>query len=61
MDFLLEEATNMATDWCVWEELTMIHALDIAHELYVRDIAQNVRISTLEEYACLMRIVTPGL
>ena len=37
----------------------MMHASDIAHELYVRDNAQNVRIS--EEYAHWMRIATPVL
>ena len=51
----------MATVWCVWENLAMMHSSDIAHELYVRDIAQNIRISTLEEYAHWMRIATPGL
>ena len=61
MDFLLAEATNMATYFFVWEDLAMMHALDIAHELYMRDIAQIVRISTLEEYSRWMRIATPGL
>ena len=61
IDFLLAKAINMATDLFVWEDLVMMHASDIAHELYVRDIVQNVRISTLEEYARWMRISTPGL
>ena len=51
VNFLLEEAHNMASDWMVWEDLAMLHALDIANELDVRDIAQNFRISTLEDYA----------
>ena len=61
MGFLLDKATNMATDLFLWEDLVMMHALEIAHELDVRDIAQNVRISTLEDYVYWMRIATPDI
>ena len=59
MEFLLDKANHLASDWIVWERLAMMHALDIANELDVRDIAQNVRISTLQDYTRWMRIATP--
>ena len=37
----------------------MYHALYISNELDVRDIGQNVRISTLKDYSHWMRISTP--
>ena len=61
MNFILEEANNMINDLWVWEDMAMIHASDIVHELDMRDIAQNERISTLEDYAYCMRITIPDL
>ena len=59
MEFLIDKANGLASDSIVWECMAMMHALDIANELDVRDIAQNVRISTLQDYSHWMRIATP--
>ena len=59
MEFIIDEADNLAIDLMVWEDLARLHASDIEHELHVRDISHHTRIYILEEYARWMRIATP--
>ena len=59
MEFIIDQANNPVSDLIVWGRLAMNHALDISNELDVRDIAQNVQISTLQDYSHWMRVATP--
>ena len=59
MEFLLDQANNLVSDWIVWERLAVIDSFDIANELDVREISHNVQISTLQDYSHWMRITTP--